>query len=218
MAHQQSPFRTVGGDGGEGKRGSDRWVWFITGPTACGKTTVAKYLADKLDLSFVEGDDFHPQANRDKMARNEPLTDEDRAAWLDALHERVVVSSTDGDGDGDGDTGTPPAPRLPHRVVTCSALKRRYRDALRGRDPVGGAPVRVRFVFLDVHEEVLRQRARERKGHFAGKGLVKSQMEALERPGEDEEDVIIVKVENGKGVGETEREVLNRVMQQMGLE
>ncbi|AEO58348.1 hypothetical protein MYCTH_2305613 [Thermothelomyces thermophilus ATCC 42464] len=146
------------------------------------------------------------------MARNEPLTDEDRAAWLDALHERVVVSSTDADADG------VPVPRLPHRVVTCSALKRRYRDALRGGDPVRTAPARVRFVFLDVHEEVLRQRARERKGHFAGEGLVKSQVEALERPGEDEEDVIIVRVENGEGVGETEREVLNRVVQQMGLE
>ncbi|KAL2173086.1 uncharacterized protein P884DRAFT_212988 [Thermothelomyces heterothallicus CBS 202.75] len=142
------------------------------------------------------------------MARNEPLTDEDRAAWLDALHERVVVSSTDAD--ADGDTGTPPAPRLPHRVVTCSALKRRYRDALREGDPVRTAPARVRFVFQDVHEEVLRQRARERKSHFAGEGLVKSQVEALERPGEDEEDVIIVGVENGE-VGETGREVLNRV-------
>ncbi|KAL2156749.1 hypothetical protein VTH82DRAFT_1495 [Thermothelomyces myriococcoides] len=216
MAQQQSPSRTVGRDDAEGKRGNIHWVWFITGPTACGKTTIAKYLADKLGMSFVEGDDFHPKANRDKMAHDEPLTDEDRAAWLEALHDRVLVAAG-GSGstgpDPDGNKGTPATSRSSHRVVACSALKRQHRDALRGRPPV-----EVRFVFLDVDEEVLRWRARERKGHFAGEGLVKSQMETLERPGDDEEDLIVVKVEDRMDAEETEREVLKRVKHEMELE
>jgi gluconokinase len=77
--------------------------------------------------------------------------------------------------------------------------------------------VRVRFVFLDVDEEVLRQRARERKGHFAGEGLVRSQMEALERPGEDEGDVVVVEVGRGRRAEETEGEVLRGVRGVMGV-
>ncbi|KAK4246193.1 putative gluconokinase [Corynascus novoguineensis] len=189
------------GDGEKKQETGPRWVWFITGPTACGKTTVAKYLADKLGFSFVEGDDFHPQSNREKMARNEALTDEDRAAWLDALRKQE----------------TAPSSPTQHRVVTCSALKRQYRDVLRGGEG-NGSQLEVRFVFLDVEEEELRRRARERKGHFAGEGLVQSQMQALERPAEeDERDVIVVRVQGGGGVEETQRKVLSRVRETMGL-
>lgn len=81
--------------------------------------------------------------------------------------------------------------------------------------------LKVRFVFLDVDEEVLRQRARERKGHFAGEGLVKSQMEALERPGEDdaddESDVHVVRVEKGREVEETVGDVLRGIRGAMGI-
>lgn len=158
---------------------------------------------------------FHPQSNREKMARNEALTDEDRAAWLDALRKQE----------------TAPSSPTQHRVVTCSALKRQYRDVLRGVSGNGsnsrpterkgkgnGSLLQVRFVFLDVEEEELRRRARERKGHFAGEGLVQSQMQALERPvEEDERDVIVVRVQGGGGVEETERKVLGRVKEMMGL-
>lgn len=147
---------------------------------------------------------YHPKANLEKMAHNQPLTDADRAAWLAALR--------------DHESAQPPANApSPHLVVTCSALKRQYRDVL--RQGCQDAPrLRVRFVFLDVDEEVLRERARERKGHFAGEGLVKSQLEALEWPtAEDEGDVLVVRAGKGQKVEETEREVLTRVKKEMGM-
>jgi len=177
-----------------------RWIWFITGPTACGKTTIAKALAADLHFTFLEGDDYHPKANVDKMSRGEPLTDADREGWLEALRDHETVQPSD-----------PNAP--PHLVMTCSALKRYYRDLLReGGEHAGN--LRIRFVFLDAAEEVLVKRAAERKGHFAGPNLVHSQMEALEMPGEDEGDVIVVDV-GDRGVDAVVREVQNRVKEDM---
>jgi gluconokinase len=101
-------------------------------------------------------------------------------------------------------------------VVTCSARKRRYRDVLRQGAPAGEREARVRFVFLDVDEDVLRERARERKGHCAGEGLIGSQMDALERPGHGEEgDVVVVRVSRGMEVEETVGEVERRVREAM---
>lgn len=194
-----------------------RYVFFFTGPTACGKSTVAKYVADKLNFSFLEGDDvscgpshethlshypqltyphvkFHPQANVEKMHRGEPLTDADRQGWLLALR--------------DHETAHPPGESTRHLVITCSALKRQYRDILReGSDQ--SPNLRIRFIFLIAPEDVLRKRARERKGHFAGEALVHSQFESLEVPGSDELDVISVDV--NKGLGEVEQEAWLRV-------
>ncbi|KAK3312523.1 P-loop containing nucleoside triphosphate hydrolase protein [Apodospora peruviana] len=175
-----------------------RWIWFITGPTACGKTTVAKALAKDLNFTFVEGDDYHPRANVEKMSRGEPLTDDDRAGWLEALR--------------DHETAQPPAGESPHLVMTCSALKRHYRDVLReGGERAGN--LRIRFVFLDGHEEVLTRRAAERKGHFAGANLVCSQFAALERPADDETDVLTVDVD--RPIEDTEREATNRIKEEM---
>lgn len=135
------------------------------------------------------------------MSHNQPLTDADRAAWLQALREHEEAQ--------------PPASApSPHLVVTCSALKRQYRDVLREGGHHAGN-LRVRFVFLDVDADVLRQRARERKGHFAGEGLVQSQMEALDRPGEGERDVLLVRVAKDSGADDTEKEVLRRVREEM---
>ncbi|EKJ76332.1 hypothetical protein FPSE_03468 [Fusarium pseudograminearum CS3096] len=171
-----------------------RWILFVSGPTASGKSSVAKYLADELNLKFVEGDDFHPKSNVDKMSRGEPLTDQDRLGWLQALHEHAIHH--------------PKGPGTDHLVVTCSALKRQYRDLLRqGSENAGD--LRVHFLHLDAPEEVLRQRATARKGHFAGSALVHSQFEALERPGEDERDVLNISVD--QTVEEVQREALARV-------
>ncbi|AEO67347.1 be0e1316-b54f-41cf-9db2-9a108c3fbeda [Thermothielavioides terrestris] len=200
---------------GKREQSGPRWIWFITGPTACGKTTVAKSLAESLGFMFVEGDDYHPQANLDKMSRNEPLTDADRAAWLQALREHQEAQPSPPPHFESARAFSRAAPS-PHLVVTCSALKRQYRDVLR----TGGQhtrDLRVRFVFLDVPEDVLRERARQRRGHFAGEGLVGSQMEALERPGEGEGDVLVVKVGREAEVEETEAEVLRRVRAEMGV-
>ncbi|KAK3502197.1 P-loop containing nucleoside triphosphate hydrolase protein, partial [Neurospora crassa] len=172
-----------------------RWIWFVTGPTACGKTTVAKGLAENLNLTYVEGDDYHPKANVEKMSRGEPLTDADRAGWLQALAEH--------------ETAKPPTSSSPHLVITCSALKRHYRDILRlGSEHAGD--LRIRFIFLQAPEEVLMERAHNRKGHFAKENLVHSQFMILEmpdptKPKEEggEPDVLIVNVgEKEKGVEE----------------
>ncbi|ROV87406.1 hypothetical protein VSDG_09676 [Cytospora chrysosperma] len=171
-----------------------RYVFFFTGPTACGKSTVAKYVADNLDLSFLEGDDFHPKANVDKMHRGEALTDADRQGWLEALRDHENMH--------------PPGEKSLHLVMTCSALKRHYRDILR-KGSEQARNMRVRFVFLDAPEEVLTRRAGERHGHFAGANLVRSQFESLERPGEDEDDVFTVDVD--RPVEEAEREALEYV-------
>lgn len=157
-----------------------RWILFVSGPTASGKTTIAKYLADKLKLKFVEGDDFHPKTNIEKMHRGEPLTDQDRKSWLEALRDHASVH--------------PRGPGSEHLVITCSALKRMYRDLLRqGSDEAGD--VRIHFLHLDAPEHVLRERAAARKGHFAGPDLVRTQFEALERPTDDEKDVVTISVD-----------------------
>ncbi|KAK5653238.1 hypothetical protein OQA88_9137 [Cercophora sp. LCS_1] len=175
-----------------------RWIWFITGPTACGKTTIAKALATNLNFTFVEGDDYHPKANVAKMSLGHPLTDTDRQGWLEALRDHETAQPTD-----------------QHLVITCSALKRHYRDILR-EGPEKSGNLRIRIVFLDASQETLK-RAAERKGHFAGPDLVKSQFEVLERPQEDERDVVMVWTE-GRGIEDTEREVEQRVREEMGVD
>ncbi|KAH7245423.1 P-loop containing nucleoside triphosphate hydrolase protein [Fusarium tricinctum] len=171
-----------------------RWILFVSGPTASGKTSVAKFIAEKLDLKFVEGDDFHPKTNIEKMSHGQPLTDEDRYGWLQALHEHA--------------THHPIGPGTEHLVVTCSALKREYRDILReGTENAGD--LRVHFLHLDAPEEVLKERAAARKGHFAGAALVHSQFEVLERPQEDEKDVLTVSVD--QKVEDVQKEALRRV-------
>lgn len=147
------------------------------------------------------------------MSRGEPLTDADRAGWLQALAEH--------------ETAAPPTSSSPHLVITCSALKRHYRDILRlGSENAGD--LRIRFIFLLAPEEVLRERAEKRKGHFAGANLVRSQFKILEMPRPDlkeeeggeheggEKDVIVVDVD--RGVEEVERAVIEVVRTEMGRE
>ena len=133
----------------------------IAGPCGCGKTTVGRELAAVLGLPFIEGDDLHPEANRAKMARGEPLDDDDRAPWL-ALVKAAVGASQEG------------------AVASCSALKQIYRDAL--------GPVRI--VLLDVPEAVARERVEKRSGHYMPASLVASQYAALELPALDRRTLV----------------------------
>lgn len=130
------------------------------------------------------------------MHRGEALTDDDRRGWLYALRnhedEHPVASGE----------------KTRHLVITCSALKRQYRDILR-EGSAQSPNLRIRFVFLDAPEEVLRTRARERQGHFAGETLVHSQFESLEMPGADERDVVTVGVD--RAIGEVEEDAVRRV-------
>jgi gluconokinase len=138
-------------------------VIIVMGVTGAGKTTIGAALAAELGWRFVEGDQLHPPANVAKMQTGTPLTDADRAPWLAAVHA-IVARAID---------------RREHLVVACSALKERYRVALRGDLRT------VRFVLLRVPEDVAVARVAERKGHFAGPALVPSQFAALEDPSAD---------------------------------
>ncbi len=141
------------------------------GVSGTGKSTVAAALADQLGWELVEGDDLHPPSNVEKMTAGEPLTDADRAPWLERVRERAV-QLTDG-----GESS----------VITCSALRRSYRDALRA----GAASMF--FVHLAGNEDVLARRMAGREGHFMPTGLLRSQLDTLE-PLEGDEDGVQVDV------------------------
>lgn len=135
------------------------------GVAGSGKTTVGVELAGALDRRFVDADDLHPKANVDKMAAGHPLDDADRRPWLDAVRAVLTADRT--------------------VVVACSALKRRYRDRLRS----GGD---VTFAYLNIDAATASTRISQRQGHFMGAEMVASQFAALEPPGSDEADVLVV--------------------------
>jgi carbohydrate kinase (thermoresistant glucokinase family) len=139
--------------------------YVIMGVAGSGKTTIGAGFARALDIPFIEGDDLHPRANVERMARGIPLTDEDRRPWLESIAERLREAFRAGDG----------------VVVTCSALKRRYRDLLRSH---GAADTR--FVYLSGSREVIAGRLSGRRGHFMPAALLDSQFAALEEPAPDE--------------------------------
>lgn len=136
----------------------------VMGVSGCGKSTVGVLLADGLGARYVEGDEHHPPANVERMRAGIPLTDADRAPWLQVLagllHEAVAAGQS--------------------LVLSCSALKRRYRDQLRS-----GAP-RLHFVHLHGTPELLQQRVAARHHAYMPPTLLQSQLEALEPPGADE--------------------------------
>jgi gluconokinase len=142
----------------------------VMGVAGSGKTTIASGLAEHLGVPFVEGDSLHPAANVKKMASGTPLTDEDRWPWLKAIGERMEVERMTGHG----------------VVVSCSALKRSYRDCL--RKEVHG---KVHFILLDGSRELISERMKKRKGHFMPPALLDSQFATLERPTPDEHAVIL---------------------------
>jgi gluconokinase len=136
----------------------------VMGVSGSGKTTVAAGVAKRLGWRFAEGDDFHPAANVAKMAAGQALTDEDRWPWLDVLAEWIGRREQ-----ADEDA-----------VLTCSALRRAYRDVLAAGHPS------VRFVHVIVSPEVLRQRLESRRGHYMPATLLDSQLATLEPLGHDE--------------------------------
>jgi len=130
------------------------------GVAGSGKTTVARLFAQKTGAVFHEGDDFHPPENIAKMHNGIPLTDEDRAAWLLAL--RKIISDS--------------LAKNVFSVLTCSALKSKYREQLQAGDR------RVRFVYLTAPRAMLESRLKNRGGHFMPPGLLDSQLTTLEPP------------------------------------
>jgi gluconokinase len=148
----------------------------VMGVSACGKSTVAAQLASALCAEFLDADAFHSAANVAQMQSGVPLTDEDRAEWLEAL--RVALQQC--------------AARGVSVVLACSALKRRYRDVLRrAREDGDGA---VRFVHLVASQAVIEERVRLRANHFMPVSLVASQFAALEALQADELGGVVVDV------------------------
>ena len=145
-------------------------IVIVAGVSGSGKTTVGALLAGRLGWRFADADDFHPAANVAKMRTGVPLTDEDRWPWL-----RILAAWMD-----ERIAGNDPA------VITCSALKRSYRDVL-----LDGRP-RARMVFLAPDREELARRLAARHGHFFPEQLLGSQFADLEPPSPEERVLTVI--------------------------
>lgn len=136
-------------------------AFIVMGVSGSGKSLVGAAVANDLGLRFVEGDALHPKANIEKMSKGVPLTDDDRFPWLDQIGTELATALKAGHG----------------IVVSCSALKKIYRDRLRSF-----AAGRLVFIFLKGSEALLTPRMAARKGHFMPASLLKSQLATLEDP------------------------------------
>lgn len=134
-------------------------IVIVFGVSGAGKTTIAKLLAQEVGWRFYEADDFHSQANINKMQRGIPLTDQDRSPWLESLRQLIERSLEVGE----------------NAVLACSALKRAYRERLRASDEV-------KFVFLRGDSALIEKQLRLRRGHFMNPELLRSQFADLEEP------------------------------------
>lgn len=160
-------------------------IYIIMGVSGCGKSTLGEFLSQKLGWPLHEGDNFHPKENIEKMTRGEPLTDQDRLPWLLKLHEIIKRERCSGS----------------DALVTCSALKRLYRQILlHGSEALASSPgpdsdtlppahPDVFFLFLHGDYNFLYQRMVARKGHYMKSAMLQSQFDILEPP-LDEENVL----------------------------
>ncbi len=161
----------------------------VMGVSGSGKSSVGAAIAAAAGLRFIDGDSLHSAANVARMQAGVALGDEDRWPWLDRIGSCLADAST--------------WPR--GVVVACSALRRAYRDRLRSAAPG------VRFVFLDGPDALIALRLAARGGHYMPASLLASQLETLERPGDDESDVVRVSIE--LPVGEVVRRALLALLQ-----
>lgn len=141
----------------------------LMGVSGSGKTTIGSRLSQQTGLPFFEGDEYHPQANIDKMSRGQPLNDQDRRSWLQSLHELIRSNLEDDQS----------------LILACSALKEKYRETLRG--DLGD---RLVFVHLKGRPGLIHQRMQNRQDHYMKAEMLHSQFAALEEP----EDVLTVEV------------------------
>ena len=178
----QSVLDFVSGSAGN----SARMILLVMGVTGAGKSTVGKLLAERLGWVFLEADDYHSPANKERMKRGEPLTDAERLPWLDAMHAELKANDV----------------VRKNVVLACSALKKEYRKRL-------AAGLDVRIVYLRGSQELIAERVRARKGHFAGEAILEEQFEALQEP--EGEGVVV------EEVAEPPERIVERVLKSAGL-
>jgi gluconokinase len=141
----------------------------VMGVSGSGKSTIGQALATALGLDFIDGDDLHPRANKEKMAAGHPLDDEDRAPWLEIIAQRIGAELAEGN----------PV------VVACSALKRRYRTQL-----VSYAPSTV-FIHLSGQRDIIAERQAHRNHEYMPNSLLDSQFATLEPLEADERSIVV---------------------------
>ena len=145
-------------------------VLVLMGVCGCVKTAVGEAVAARWKARFEDADRWHSPEAVAKMSAGHPLTDEERAPWLERMREKIIAATAPGE----------------RTVLACSALRRRYRDALRAGQPD------VRFVYLEGSRQVIAGRMNARTGHFMPSTLLDSQLAALEVPGPEEADTVSI--------------------------
>jgi gluconokinase len=185
LNHMDEILKTVIGDQGSGTRDQSPipnlrpLILVFMGVSGAGKSTLGAAVADELGWPFYEGDDFHPPANVAKMAAGCPLADADRLPWLARLHDLIADHLARGE----------PA------VVTCSALKRSYREQLRAGNEG------LVFIYLRGDRERIGRRLAKRHGHYMPAGLLASQFADLEVPGPEEAIVVDIDASADEVIG-----------------
>ena len=134
-------------------------IIIVMGVSGCGKSTIGKFLSEKLSLPFIEADDFHSKESVLKMSSGIPLTDEDRWPWLQSLSYELKLRQNEG------------------AILACSALKEEYRKILQQ-----DLHEKIIWIYLEGSEEIIKQRIKNRKGHFMPEALLRSQIATLEFP------------------------------------
>ncbi|WP_297199965.1 gluconokinase [uncultured Pluralibacter sp.] len=148
-------------------------VYVLMGVSGSGKSAVASEVAYRLNAAFLDGDFLHPRSNIVKMSSGEPLNDEDRKPWLQALNDAAF------------------AMQRTNKVslIVCSALKKSYRDILRAGNP------NLSFIYMKGDFEVIESRLKARKGHFFKTQMLVTQFETLQEPSAEERDVLVVDID-----------------------
>ena len=139
-------------------------ILILIGVSGSGKTIVGQALSALTGWLFLDADDYHPRVNIAKMSRGEPLTDVERAPWLEILRTEIAARLERGE----------------DAILACSALKKAYRQQLQVD------PEQVRFAYLQVPPELLQKRLEQRQGHFMQSSMLSSQLETLEEPNQSE--------------------------------
>ena len=148
-------------------------VFVFMGVSGSGKSVVAKQIADNLNAAFLDGDFLHPKTNILKMRSGSPLNDDDRMPWLNLISNAAFAMSNVNN----------------ISIIICSALKRQYRDIIRGENE------NVHFIYLKGSFDVISQRLAKRQGHYQKTGMLQSQFDTLEEPTADEKDVYAINIE-----------------------